>query len=359
MKIIFKLLIALAVLAGLSITAVLNIPALQDRLMAQVIEKRISATPSHLFNDDALRVVVCGSASPMPHKSRAAARVMVIAGGKYYIVDAGNRSTNNLNLCRIPAKKIGGVMITHFHSDHIGDLGELNMMSWVQGRGQPLPVYGPKGIEQVVGGFTESYAADRRYRIAHHGADVLSVPGANMRAVEIDVSNGPASVFEQDGLKVTMFPVEHQPIDPAVGYRFDYKGRSVVISGDTIKSAKVVAAAKGADVLMHEAQAMHMVKQLKTATAEHGDPKLSQLMHDILDYHTSPVEAAEVANEAGVAQLVLYHLTPAPPNKLAEKFFMRGVSDVRPNGTLLADDGLVITLPLNSKDILTSWLTTP
>jgi ribonuclease Z len=175
-------------------------------------------------------------------------------------------------------------MLTHFHSDHIGDLGELNIETWAQGRDHPLRVYGPPGVEQVVGGFAQAYSLDEGYRIAHHGAALMSPENWQMKplAVKIDTApwaspcaGGSATVLEENGLKVTAFTVDHAPVAPAYGYRFDYKGRSVVVSGDTIKCANLVAVAAGADVLIHEAQAAHLVKLIQEAAEQIGNARIS------------------------------------------------------------------------------------
>lgn len=344
-------LVGVLVLLGIVGVVLIQIPAVQDRLMSRVIAERMGNIPEDLFVDDALRVTLCGTAAPMPIKNMAAACVMVIAGGKFYIVDTGNRSTNNLSLWRIPAQRLGAVFLTHFHSDHIGDLGEFNMMTWAQGRPGPLDVYGPKGVGQVVEGFSTAYALDNSYRTAHHGEDYLNPAKGKMVAHEVALGEGLVTVLEQGGLKVSLFTVGHAPIAPAVGYRFDYKGRSVVISGDTVASDNLIAAAQGADVLLHEALARDMVKQMENTAKDLGIKQLAKVMFDIQDYHTSPVEAAEVANKAGVRELVLYHLVPAPPNRIAEKVFMRGVKGVRPKGVTLGYDGLTLTLPIGSTEI--------
>ena len=331
--------------------ALLQSPAVQDTLVQSEISKRMSSPPDDLFADDALRATLCGSAAPMPIKDRAAACVMVIAGGKFYIVDTGNRSTNNLGLWRVPAARVGAVFLTHFHSDHMGDLGEFNMMTWAQGRKAPLDVYGPVGVKQVVEGFSLAYALDSSYRTAHHGYDYLNPVIGQMIAKEIALQGESATVLDDGDLKVTMFAVNHAPIHPAVGYRFDYRGRSVVISGDTTKTETTIKYSKDAYILFHEGLSRSIVKQMEDESGNTGNRQLEKIMFDIQDYHTSPVEAAEVANEATVKELVLYHLVPAPPNKIAEWVFMRGVDRVRSSGVTVGYDGLTYTLPIDSKDI--------
>jgi ribonuclease Z len=158
----------------------------------------------------------------------------------------------------------------------------------------------------------------------------------------------PVPVLEHGGLRVTAFTVNHEPVTPAYGYRFDYRGRSVVVSGDTAKSASLIAAARGADVLVHEAQSNHLIGMIGDAARTLGRDRAAQIMDDIPSYHTTPVQAAESANEAGVRLLVLAHLNPPPPNRLVAKVFLRGVADVRPTGWVLADDGTLVTLPAES-----------
>lgn len=350
MKRYFYLFGTLAVLL-ISGALLLQTPAVQDTLVQREISQRLSSTPEDLFADDALRVTLCGSAAPMPIKGRAAACVMVMAGGKFYIVDTGNRSTNNLGLWRIPAARVGAVFLTHFHSDHMGDLGEFNMMTWAQGRKAPLDVYGPVGVRQVVEGFTLAYALDSAYRTAHHGEEYLNPYIGQMIAKEIALQGDSATVLDDGNLKVTMFAVNHAPIHPAVGYRFDYKGRSIVISGDTTKVETTITYSKDADILFHEGLSRNIVKQMEVESGNTGNDQLKKIMFDIQDYHASPIEAAEVANEANVKELVLYHLVPVPPNKVAEWVFMRGVDSVRSSGVTVGYDGLTYVLPIDSKEI--------
>jgi len=349
MKTALKLLAVALSLSLLTVILLLQ-PSVQDQLIKVVIRKNMdNSDRGALFQDDALRLLVCGSSSPFPSEDRARPCLAVIAGGKFYVVDTGPGSWNRMALLRIPGERIGGVFYTHFHSDHIGDLGEFNMQTWVAGRPGPLPVYGPEGVQRVVAGFQEAYALDNGYRIAHHGAALLSPDRGLMQAHPLALSSdGQRTEVLRDGeLSISVFPVSHAPIAPAVGYRFDYKGRSLVISGDTVKDAHLTAAAQGVDLLAHEAQNQQMVAQIQATAGELQRSRLEKVMGDIPSYHTSPVEAAEIANAAGVPLLLMYHLTPPPPNALAERVFLRGVSEIRKQGTVLAHDGLLIELPLS------------
>jgi ribonuclease Z len=363
-------LLRMLVLAGVMVIAIaaigwrmIHVPAVQDALFRRVIAHTLAETRNDLLADDAMRVVLCGTGNPLADRNRAAACTAIFAGGNIYLVDIGPGAWKNLALWRIPAPRVTAVMFTHFHSDHIGDLGEMNLETWAQGRDHPLRVYGPPGVDQVVGGFAQAYSLDEGYRIAHHGAALM--PSANWQmtpiVVKIDTpagaspcAGGAATVLDENGLKVTAFNVDHTPVAPAYGYRFDYKGRSVVVSGDTKPCANLVTASSGADVLIHEAQAAHLIKLIQEAAEHDNNARVAKIMSDVQRYHTTPEEAAAEANQAGVQLLVMSHIGPPTPNLLARIAFMRGVSDIRPTGVVLGYDGMLLTLPANSKQVESS-----
>ena len=347
--------LALVALVGLAALA-LSVPAVQDAIVRRAVERLVRARADAVLADGALRVLLCGSASPLAHPTRGRPCTAVIAGSRVFLVDVGPGAWNRLALWRIPGELVAAVLLTHFHSDHIGDLGEVDLQTWVAGRPGPLRVFGPPGVEQVVAGFETAYEHDAGYRIAHHGADLLTPAAEPLEAHTIPLgadgaNDGTAVVLEEDGLRVTAFLVDHRPVVPALGYRFDYGGRSVVVSGDTAAYPPLVEYARGADVLVHEAQANHLVAIAQEASARAGLARQARILSDIPDYHTTPVEAARMANEAGVRLLVLTHLTPPPLNGFVERVYVRGVSDVRPGGWLLGDDGTLVVLPSGSEEI--------
>jgi ribonuclease Z len=348
------ILITLALVLGIGMLAAtaFRIPAVQDRMVRRVVDRALASAPDRLFAEDALRVLLCGSSGPLPHPSRAGPCVAVLAGGRFYVVDVGRGSANRLAGWRIDGRRIGAILLTHFHSDHIQELGEHDLQTWVAGRPGPLRVFGPPGVERVVAGFEEAYALDAGYRVAHHGAELLPPDVGRMQARAV----GPGLVLEENGLRITAFAVDHAPVRPAYGYRFDYRGRSVVVSGDTSKNAGVVEAARDADVLFHEAQANHIVGIIGEEAGSAGRPRVAKIMSDIPDYHTTPVEAVEVANEAGAKLVVFYHLTPPPPVRLMERIYVRGVPEVRDEGWILGDDGLLVELPADSDAVIRTSL---
>jgi ribonuclease Z len=166
---------------------------------------------------------------------------------------------------------IDGILLTHFHSDHIDGLGEMLLQRWATGgHVRPTPVYGSTGVEQVVAGFNQAYAQDSFYRVAHHGEQTMPLSGRGATAEGFMTSGVDASVvvLEQGDLRVTAFTVDHQPVSLAVGYRFDYKDRSLVVSGDTSKSVNLEEFAAGVDLLVHEALSPSLLLLLNQAARE-------------------------------------------------------------------------------------------
>ena len=352
MKRVLWTLLAVAVAAvGLG-TVALRSPGVQDAIITRIARRRIGRDMSGLLAPDALRVLLCGTSSPIPSPRRAEACTAVFAGGHMWIVDTGPASWRTLALLRVRGEAIGGVFYTHLHSDHIGELGEFNLQTWAAGRPGPLRVYGPDGVTEVVHGFAQAYAADTRFRTAHHGAALLPPDRAAMVPMPILLDGAEAArVLDEEGVAVTAFAVAHDPVKPAFGYRFEYGGRSVMVSGDTRPCPNLVTQARGADVLVHEAQANDVVHIMEEAARAAGESRIAKILGDIPSYHTSPADAASEAVAAGVRLLVLTHLTPPPDNALLARVFRRDVNGVPPRGLMLGDDGTLIVLPTGSEAV--------
>lgn len=341
--------LVLAVLAIVAGALALRSPRVQDAIVARVAKRTIGRDTSGLLGRDAVRVLLCGTSSPIPSPSRAEACTAVFAGGRMWIVDTGPGSWRTLALRRVRGEAIGAVLYTHLHSDHIGELGEFNLQTWVAGRTSPLRVFGPEGVDRVVHGFAEAYAADTRFRIAHHGAALLPPDRAAMLPMTITLDGMEAiPVLDEDGVVVTAFSVAHDPVKPAFGYRFDYGGRSVVVSGDTAPSPNLVKHARRADVLVHEAQANGLVRIMERSAREAGEARIAKILADIPTYHTDPSAAAREAVEAGVRLLVLTHFTPPPDNAFLRRIFRRDVAAVPPQGIVFGEDGTLLVLPTRS-----------
>ncbi len=323
------------------------------RLMERVLTQNMRGS---LLDElpDGLHVALCGAGSPLPDVDRSGPCVAVIAGGKLYIVDSGSGSSRVLARSRLPQGKVERIFFTHFHSDHIDGLGELTLQRWAGGQhSSPVPVHGPTGVERVVAGFNQAYSQDFVYRVAHHGAETVPPGGAGgvARPFSVPRDGELTEVFRDGDLTVAAFLVDHAPVTPAVGYRFEYKGRSVVISGDTAKSPNLQAMSKGVDLLVHEALSPELVAVITRAAHAAGAANIEKITRDIVGYHTTPVEAAEIARDAKVGHLLYYHIVPPLPLAPLKSIFLKGVEDVYDGPVTLGRDGTIVTLPAGSTDI--------
>ncbi len=322
--------------------------------MSRAYERALTGDPVAAL-PDGLSVGLCGSGSPMPDPTRAGPCEVVVAGRRLFVIDSGPGSAKVLALMRLPPARVDAVFLTHFHSDHIGDLGELMLQHWAGGSAtSPLPVHGPTGVDQVVAGFVEAYGLDRGYRIAHHGPRVVPPEGFGARALPFAISQtGPdVTVIDEPDLKVVAFPVDHGPVIPAVGYAFTYKGRKVVISGDTSASPRVEAEARGADVLVHEALAPNLVAIQRRAALKAGRTNTAQILHDILSYHTTPEQAATIAQRAHVRMLLLTHIIPPLPTDALDGPFLGATRRIFHGSLRLGHDGDFVSLPAGSDAIV-------
>lgn len=304
---------------------------------------------------DGLHVALCGTGSPMPDRTRSGPCVAVIAGRHVYVVDVGEGGPRTLALMGVQPWLVDGVFLTHFHSDHIGGLGELMLQRWASGSHRDqTPVYGPQGVELVVQGFNLAYTLDKGYRVAHHGEATVPPSGSGGEARPFTLapdSTASQVLLQQDGLTVTAFPVEHTPVFPAVGYRFDYGGRSVVISGDTAPTPLLAKAAAGADVLFHEGLQVTLVKELEEGAIRNGRAPMAKISHDIPTYHTRPEDAATLATQAGVKHLVFYHTIPPLPVSYLNAAFLGDAPKLFKGPITVSTDGLVVSLPAHSTEI--------
>lgn len=333
----------LAVIIGGAAAFLLNTATGQDALFNRLASGLMNQQPDQF---EGLRVVVCGSASPLGNDpSRAQACIAVVTPEHFFLFDVGARSPVRIAQAQLPLGRISGVFLTHYHSDHIAALPDVNLASWVRGRPAPLQVYGPPGVKTVVAGFNSAYELDRGYRTAHHGSELLPPDRGFMQAITITPDG---VVWQDDALTITSFTVEHPPIEPAVGYRVDYGGRSVVISGDTNAADSLFAAAQDADLLLHDALSRTLLDPMIKAATDAGAPVMPRIMNDVIDYHADTTTLPSRAQAAGIRQLVFYHMVPVPANQLAANMFLRDLPDT----VILAKDLHRFDLPPNSTDIV-------
>ena len=323
----------------------LNSHSVQDRILNIGLENILSSAKPFLDEEDTLKVVVCGSRSPLPSPGRAESCVLVEAGDDIYIFDLGNGSVNNLTQYQVPWPNVKAVLITHMHSDHMADLPDAHLQSWIQGRTSPLKVYGPEGINLVTKGFELAYSADYQYRNEHHGDDMLPMSIAGFNAIQI--INNQFIPNDTPGLEILPFVVDHYPVNSAFGFKISYKDRTVVISGDTIHDGSVQKYSQDVDLLVHSAISIDIVERMRGIAPI---PQMDKILFDIQDYHTSIEEAGEIARDANVEHLLIYHSIPTPRNALMERVFFRPIEGVFENYSL-SDDGTRVIMPVGNDDI--------
>jgi ribonuclease BN (tRNA processing enzyme) len=229
--------------------------------------------PSHA----ATRLILLGTAGgPRPHATRAAPAQVIVASGAAYVVDCGNGVARQLVAAGIPLSSIRGVFVTHHHSDHNADYGTLMLLAWAAGLATPVDTWGPPPLQRMTELFFAMSATDIDARMRDEGR---LDPRPLVHAHEISAAG---RVVEDSNLTVTAAVVDHPPMTPAFAYRFDARDRSIVISGDTRPTDALVALARGADVLVHEAMLPAAVDRLVPKVANASD-----LRRSILSHHTS------------------------------------------------------------------------
>ena len=333
--VVLSAVVAVAVLVGAGYWFFVRTATGQDILLERVVGAVLDiGLPAEY---DGLRVFMCGTAAPLAAPGRAQACVAITAGDALYLVDAGEGSADIAQLNGLPTEPLRAILVTHLHSDHIAGINNFNLASWVQGRSAPLKVHGPTGIERVVAGFNEAYAIDRGYRVTHHGADFLP---PELGVMEAEVVN-PGVVIDEDGLVVTAYLVDHGPVKPAYAFRFDYRGRSVVVSGDTIATPSMTTASQNADLLLHDALSLPIIAATEAAARNTGRIRPATILHDIQSYHAHTSDLAPLVEEANVKMLAIYHFLPWPRNHLMEQIFRRDL----PRDAVFTEEGMVFELP--------------
>ena len=180
--------------------------------------------------------------------------------------------------------------------------------------------------------------------MAHHGADLLKQELGVLQSRMIEEG----IIIEQDGLRITAFEVSHPPIEPAYGYRLDYGGRSVVISGDSLVTEKILEISNGADVVLHDAMSLQLVRGAESFARGACNDRVATVLHDIQDYHATTSDLSRLVDEAEINQLALYHLVPAPRNAMAVAAFANGVPDC----SVITEDWMTFSLPSDSELII-------
>lgn len=245
-------------------------------------------------NKPEMEVVLIGTGFPRPDPDRAGPSTAVRVGDRVYLVDAGRGVMMRLAGSGLNWRGITKVFLTHLHSDHISGLPDLFTSTWIFDRAVPLEVYGPEGTAATMKGLEQFFAPD--IRIRRDMTEKNAAAGARIATHTV----APGVVYEDADVKITAFAVDHAPVKPAFGYRFDSHGRTVVISGDCRPTPELVRQSRGADILVHEVY-------LPEFFDRHDDPEVAARLKR---YHTSADEVGEIARDAKPKLLVLTHVIP-------------------------------------------------
>jgi ribonuclease Z len=241
------------------------------------------------------KVTLLGTGTPIPSKDRFGPCTLVEAGNQKLLIDAGRGATIRLAQLDIPIGRIDALLLTHFHSDHTVGVPDIWLTGWLEShfgtRRTPLRVVGPRGTEALMSGLRRAYADDIRIRMADERLGAAGI------AVAVQEYDGDCVVYDQGGVKVIAFEVDHgDMIKPAYGYRIEYDDRSAVISGDTRFNENVIAHGAGADLLVHEV-AIARPELLR-------EPYIQRIMA----HHTTAAEAGVVFSRTRPKLAVYTHL---------------------------------------------------
>jgi ribonuclease BN (tRNA processing enzyme) len=276
------------------------------------------------------RLILLGTGGgPRPRKSRHPTSQVILINNAAYVVDCGNGVAAQLTHAGVALPTLRHVFITHHHSDHNADYGNLLLIAWASGLRSRVDTWGPPPLTLMTRLFFEMNEYDIKTRTTDEGRMPL-VPLVHPH----EFSRG-GIVMQDDNVTVRCALVDHPPVAPAFAYRFDSPDRSIVISGDTKRSEALIRLAQGADVLVHEALYPSAVDRLVAPL-----PNAAALKKSILSHHTPVEDAGRVAEAAGVKTLVLSHFVPAEDAAISEQMWIDGARSTF-KGTVIAGRDLL------------------
>lgn len=301
------------------------VPFMLERQMTRQF-KQNEKGQALLDEKEGITIVTVGTASPIPGE-RVQTGTAVIVNGHFFMFDVGDGVVQKAENLGLPLDRLDGIFITHWHSDHFMDLASLVSRSWLLGRSNDLHLYGPDGTDTINQAIQQYLVFENEHRVTHHGPEIMDASIVYPIPHEFrNVQGGKEIVYQQDGITITAFDVNHSPIEPAVGYAIAYNGNKVVISGDTKKNELVLEMAENADLLLHEVMLISLLEKMAEKLENRGSLRNAKILTDIQDYHTSPAEVAALAAEAKVKRLVLHHFAPAPDMQIIKNLYKREMS---------------------------------
>jgi ribonuclease BN (tRNA processing enzyme) len=258
------------------------------------------------------RLILLGTGGgPRPRKESSAAAQVIISNGSAYVIDCGDGVARQLAFADVPLPSLRHIFLTHQHSDHNADYGNLIWLAWASGLDTRIDAWGPPPLEEMTRLFFQMNAYDISTRISNEGR----VPLAPL--VHVHELREGGEVMRDGNVRVTAALVDHPPVVPAFAYRFDAADRSIVISGDTTPSDNLIKLAKGADVLVHSVLYVPAVDRLVARV-----PNAAALKASIIAHQTSAEDAGRVAAAADVKTLVLSHLVPADDPGVTDRMWI-------------------------------------
>lgn len=258
------------------------------------------------------RLILLGTGGgPRPRKVSSASAQVIISNDAAYVVDCGDGVARQLVIAGVPLTNVRSIFITHHHSDHNADYGNLLLLAWTAGLRRRVDTWGPPPLQRMTKLFFEMNSYDINTRIADEGRPPLAP------LVHVHELRKGGIVTQDENVRVTAALVHHPPVTPAFGYRFDAADRSIVISGDTTPTKSLIELAAGADVLVHDALFVSGVDRMVARV-----PNAPALRRSILSHHTSAEDAGRVARDAGVKTLVLSHLVPPDDPEITEQMWI-------------------------------------
>ncbi len=335
-----KFIISLAVLG----TAIYGYLYSQDfrPLIYRAVEQTVAqVTASATVDKNDFKLLFCGTGSPNRTPDRGQPCTALVADGKLFLFDAGEGTTAQLTEFAAPTGALEAIFLTHLHSDHISGVAEVLHNTWLFGRRHITRTIGPPGTGKMLDGFTHAYEDDLHERTRVLGADNLNNNIVFEGAQDVLVEGPDAKiVYEENGLVISAFLVDHPEWPQAYGYRIEYRDKIVVISGDTAPSDGIRRHAKGADALIHEAVNMEIFMYVGEQMEAQGGPMTKERMKRIASVHTPTKDLAEIARDTSVKNLIITHLIPAMPAIwIADVFFTAGMSDIYKGDIIVARDG--------------------
>jgi ribonuclease Z len=245
-----------------------------------------------------MRAILLGTGAPPPNPRRRGPSTLLSLGAEHFLVDSGSGVGVQLVQAGLRPYHWPRVLITHHHSDHTIDLGHLLITRWIVGQNTPFEVWGPAGTRRQMDRLLEYLDWDIEVRRAH----MHDRPRPQVSVTEIEEGK----ILEAGGVTVSAFLVEHDPVKPAFGFRFDGGGRSVVVSGDTRPCENLARWSHRVDCLIHECCEMARTTWYPGC----GWPSLEDKIRDLASYHTQPDDVGRVAAGAAARKLVITHMMP-------------------------------------------------